>query len=161
MTSWNGLHKLPIVISGKTPKTLSIIWIKASKIVRWWITNKKSFEHIWQPEKRMVISFYHILLPITNSIKMKLNVYKIFNNTYSKFHICLKRISWLHWINFKLELECVKWVGNSTPDSKIPNSNPTEVFNWSLGLDPNTRLLLIKQIKHNDYHQVSKADSPC
>ena len=35
MTLLNGSHKLPIVIFGKNPKPL---WIKASKMVSWWIT---------------------------------------------------------------------------------------------------------------------------
>ena len=77
MRLWNGLHKLPIAISGKTYFSL---WIKASKMIRWW-----SFEYIWQPEKGLVVSSWPFLLPITNSIKLKSNFQRISDNPLSKY----------------------------------------------------------------------------
>ena len=40
MTSWNRLRKLPTLIFEKTRKTL---WIKRSKVFRWWTTKVKNF----------------------------------------------------------------------------------------------------------------------
>ena len=45
LSSWNGLRKLSTLIFGKTLKPL---WIKGSKMVRWWTTREKNSEHIWQ-----------------------------------------------------------------------------------------------------------------
>ena len=43
MTSWNGLHKLSPVIFWISQKT---IWLKTSKLSKWWITTEKLKGHI-------------------------------------------------------------------------------------------------------------------
>ena len=85
MTPWNGLHKFPIAISGKTPKPLRVFDLRHQKWSGYGPQNKRTSEHIWQPEKGLVISSYPFLLPTTNSIKMKLNFWMIFDNHLSKF----------------------------------------------------------------------------
>ena len=56
MASWNGLHKLPIAISGKTPKPLSVFELRRQNDQVMEYNIKKSSEHVWEPEKWMVIS---------------------------------------------------------------------------------------------------------
>ena len=59
MTSWNGLHKLPITISEKTPKPLSVF--------SWRHENGEIMDqYIWQLEKGLIISSLPFLLRITN-----------------------------------------------------------------------------------------------
>ena len=43
MTSWNGFHKLPIAISGKAPKPLSVFEFGHQK----WLGYGKASEYIW------------------------------------------------------------------------------------------------------------------
>lgn len=94
MTSWNGLRELPIVIFGEKTKNTLNYGIKNGQLMD---CKMKSFEHIWQLEKGLVISSWTILLLITNSIKqIKLDIEKIFDNFLSKYPIS-NRISWLRW----------------------------------------------------------------
>ena len=43
---------------------------------------KKTPEHIWQPEKFLVITSWPFLLPITNFLIMKSNFQSIFDNSH-------------------------------------------------------------------------------
>ena len=109
---------------------------------------KKIFEHIWQPGEGLVISSQPFLLPIRNSIKMKLNFQRIFDNPLSKLpsRDILGQIGYVS--SYLPQLEYVQWVTNSTPDLKTPSLKPTDVLGWVLGSNPTTRLLLIKYCKY-------------
>lgn len=73
MTSWKVLHKLAIVVSLKTPKSLSAFELRRQKSSGNGPQNEKTSEHVWQSEKGLVISSWSFLLPIKNSTKIKLN----------------------------------------------------------------------------------------
>ena len=81
------------VISRKTPKPLSVLELTHQKWSGDRPQNKKTSEHIWKPEKGLVISSWAFLFPITNSIKMKLNFQKIFYNSLSKYPTSFKKMS--------------------------------------------------------------------
>ena len=49
MTSWNGLHKLPNVISGKTPKPLSVFKLRRQIWLGYGPQNKKASELVLSP----------------------------------------------------------------------------------------------------------------
>ena len=56
---------------------------------------KKTSEHILQSEKGLVVSSYPFILPVTNSIEMKLTFQRIFDIPLSEF----------------LPKEFVRWIG--------------------------------------------------
>ena len=97
---------------------------------------KKTFEHIWQLEKGLVISSYLFLLPITNSINIKLNFQRIFDNPLSKF-LSKEFLGCIGYISRYLsKLEYTQWATNLTPDLKIHISKPTDVLSWALDPTP-------------------------
>ena len=99
------------------------------------------------------LSSQTFLLPISNSIKTKLNFRRIFDNPLFKF-LSKEFLGCIGYISCYLpKLEYVQYVQqviNSTRDLKIPSSKPTDVLGWALGSTDKT--------KHNDQHQVSQAD---
>ena len=76
--------------------------------------NKKTSEHIWQPEKCLVTSSCPFLFLITISIKNDVKFSEGF------LIILFPNISFLAIY--------AQWVSTSTPDLKIPSSNPTNVL---------------------------------
>ena len=63
---------------------------------------KQTSGHIWKPENGLVIISLLLLLPITNSINIKLNFQRSFDNPVSKYRIFFKTIYWMHWLYFRL-----------------------------------------------------------
>ena len=59
-----------------------------------------------------------------------------------KTRVCLKYF--VNDCSYLPQLKYMQWVSNSIPDPKIPSSNPTNVFHWTLGPSFTTRLLLVK-----------------
>ena len=91
------LHQLPIEISGKTSKPLSVFELR-HQIWSGHGSQNKTSEHIWQPEKGLVISSYPFLLSFTNSIKMKLNFQRIFDNPLSEF-LLKEFLGWIGYVS--------------------------------------------------------------
>ena len=107
----------------------------------------KTSEHIWQPEKRLLTISSPFLVPTTNSIKMKLNFQRTFDNSLSKF-LSKEVLACIGYIfRYLPNLVYVQWVTSSTLDLKVPSTNPTEVLSWALVPNRTMRLLLIKQHK--------------
>ena len=78
---------------------------------------RKTFDHIWQPKKGLIISSYAFFLPITNSIKMRLN-FQIFDNPFSKF-LSKEFLGWIGCVSSYLpKLEYTEWITNSAADLK-------------------------------------------
>ena len=143
-TSWNSLLKLPIPFSWKTPKSLSVFELRHQKWLGYGPQNKKTSKYIWQPETGLVISSCPFFLPTINSIKMKLNFQRIFDNPFSKFH-SKEFLEWIGYVSsFLPKLEYIQWVTNSTPDLKTPSSKPSDVLGWAFGTNRTRRLFLIK-----------------
>ena len=128
MTSWNGLHKLPVAFFGKTPKPL---WIKVSKMVKWWT---KTSKQILQPQKGLVLNSLPFFLFITNSIKSEVKSSE--DSGLSSFQINY----FLDISSYFPKLQYAHWVSISTPDPKFPGSSHIEVLAWSVGQNLITRL---------------------
>ena len=92
MTSWNGLHKLPNTISGKTLKLISVNYdVKYGQVMK---RNMKKLLKILGSLKKVTnwsLALSHFFFSKTNFIKLKLIL-----------KIAFKSISWMHWLYFLL-----------------------------------------------------------